>query len=285
MNLKLRPAIEHVRHSVIEDVELKVMRLDSIHPIVGGNKLFKLKYNLQKAKEEKHDTLLTFGGAFSNHIAASAFAGKQNGFKTIGIIRGEEILPLNKTLSTAKENGMQFHFVDREKYRMLRKNPQLIEKDFANCYIIPEGGNNELGIKGCAEILTAVETDFDLIALAVGTGATLIGLAQSLPAHQSIIGISVIKNTKGVEENIQNHLSLLKVSNYQLNADYAFGGYAKSSKELDLFVQQFNIRQSFTIEPIYTGRLFYGLFDLIAKKYFKAGTRILAIHTGGLQYL
>lgn len=277
--------IDEIKINPASEIKLYVLRLDLIHRVVGGNKLFKLKYNLQKAREEKCDTLLTFGGAFSNHIAATALAGKENRFKTIGIIRGEKILPLNKTLQFAQDCGMQLEFVSREVYRELRNNPESLMSIINSklqtvnrkLYFLPEGGSNELAEKGCAEIVNEITIPFDYVCCAVGTGTTVKGIASALNPHQKAIGIPAV-----------NDLSLfnsLQTVNCQLQTDYTFGGYAKTTVELNDFVKKFNSENSFLIEPIYTGKLFYAVLDLIEKGFFEKGKTIVAVHTGGLQYL
>lgn len=277
-------------HLIIEkQTKLSVLREDLVHPLTGGNKWRKLKYNLQLAKDQGHNTLLTFGGAFSNHLVATAVAGKENGFKTIGLVRGEETLPLNKSLQMAVDHGMQLHYLSREQYRIYRNpetHPQL-KTQFGDCYILPEGGSNLLAVKGCSEMLTDANIDFDIVCVAVGTGATLAGIISALKPHQSAIGFCVLKNASQIKTDIENWLteSDIKNSNWSLMAGYHFGGYAKSNHELLNFVDQFSRNNKIPIEPIYTGKLFYGIFDLTKKDFFQSGTKILAIHTGGLQYL
>jgi 1-aminocyclopropane-1-carboxylate deaminase len=272
-------------------VKIFVMREDLVHPILGGNKFRKLKYNLIKAKAENKTTLVTFGGAYSNHIAATAFAGKENGFKTIGIIRGEKTEPLNLTLKRAAACGMKLIYVDRTRYRDKEAalNVALKNHETKNYYIIPEGGNNAEGFKGCAEIVSDIDFDFDYICVPCGTGITLAGIASSLKRHQKAIGISVMKNNPVIVENVKN---LLKQANFQLSTfnfqffdDYHFRGYAKSTSELDEFVKDFTNTNKIEIEPIYTGKMLFGLYDLIKKHHFKNGAVIVAVHTGGLQYL
>lgn len=266
-------------------LKLFVLRLDLIHAVAGGNKLFKLKYNLQKAHEENCDTLLTFGGAFSNHIAATALAGKENGFKTIGIIRGEKVLPLNKTLQFATSCGMQLEFVSRLYYKELRLLPEKIISSLNNkpeainrkFYVLPEGGSNQLAEKGCAEIVDEIKIPFDYICVAVGTGTTLKGIALALKPYQKAIGISVV-----------NDLSLfnnLQTATCQLQTGYTFGGYAKTNQVLIDFIKKFNAENNFGIEPVYTGKLFYAVFDLIEKGFFEKEKTVVVVHTGGLQYL
>jgi 1-aminocyclopropane-1-carboxylate deaminase len=279
--------VESLRHNVIENagVELSVLRLDLLHPIAGGNKVFKLKYNLLRAKEEGKESLLTFGGAYSNHIAATALAGKENGFKTIGIIRGERINPLNKTLRFAEEYGMHLEFVSREDYRNKATEDFLnkLQQQHHDALIIPEGGNNLEGFKGAMEILSDVKTDFDVVCCAVGTGTTLAGITASLKPHQQAMGIAVLRGKEMLERNIGSFLN--SNANSKINCDYSFGGYAKTSIELNDFVNNFTLKTNIQIEPIYTGKMFYAVFDLLEKGYFKAGNKILCIHTGGLQYL
>lgn len=265
-------------------ITLFVKREDTIHPLISGNKYRKLKYNIKEAKKENLATLLTFGGAYSNHIAATAFAGKKEGFKTIGVIRGEELSTKwesNPTLKLAKEHGMQFHFVSREVYR--KKNElgfsnELKEK-FGSFFTIPEGGTNNLAVKGCEEILTGDDSKFDVICSCVGTGGTLAGLSNSVKANQIVLGFPALKG-----DFLKNDIrKFANNENWKLISDYHFGGYAKVNTELISFINNFKKETKIQLDPIYTGKLFYGLLDLISKDYFKKGTRILAIHTGGLQ--
>lgn len=279
--------VEPLKHEVIENagVELSVLRLDLIHPVAGGNKVYKLRYNLVRAKQEEKKSLLTFGGAYSNHIAATALAGKENGFKTIGIIRGERVDPLNNTLRFAEECGMHLQFVARDHYRKKETEDFLnrLQYQYPNAFIIPEGGNNLEGFKGAKEILSNVKTDFDVVCCAVGTGTTLAGITSSLKPHQQAIGIAVLKGEEMLERNVVSFLN--SNANFKINNDYSFGGYAKTTHELNNFVNDFGLKTNVPIEPIYTGKMFYAVFDLLEKGYFKPGTKILCIHTGGLQYL
>ena len=265
-------------------ITLFVKREDTIHPLISGNKYRKLKYNIKEAKKENLATLLTFGGAYSNHIAATAFAGKKEGFKTIGIIRGEELVAKwesNPTLKLAKEHGMEFHFVSRETYRNKNEldfSNELKEK-FGNFFTIPEGGTNNLAVKGCEEILTGDDAKFDVICTCVGTGGTLAGLSNAAKANQRVLGFPALKG-----DFLKNDIrKFANNENWKLISDYHFGGYAKVNAELISFINNFKKETKIQLDPIYTGKLFYGLLDLISKNYFKKGTRILAIHTGGLQ--
>ncbi len=265
-------------------ITLFVKREDTIHPLISGNKYRKLKYNIKEAKKENLATLLTFGGAYSNHIAATAFAGKKEGFKTIGVIRGEELSTKwesNPTLKLAKEHGMEFHFVSRETYRNKNEldfSNELKEK-FGNFFTIPEGGTNNLAVKGCEEILTGDDAKFDVICTCVGTGGTLAGLSNAAKANQRVLGFPALKG-----DFLKNDIrKFANNENWKLISDYHFGGYAKVNAELISFINNFKKETKIQLDPIYTGKLFYGLLDLISKNYFKKGTRILAIHTGGLQ--
>jgi len=281
-----------INFSLLEDpflkknsVEVIVMREDLKHPVTGGNKWRKLKYNIERAKAEKKTTLVTFGGAFSNHIAATAFAGKENGFDTVGIIRGEAIHPLNITLKRAVDCGMKLIYMERTLYRDKAAALQTALKNHSikNYYVIPEGGNNYEGFKGCAEITSAINFDFKYICVPCGTGTTLAGIAFSLKEHQQAIGISVMKNNYSINENVK--LFCNKPSSFTIFHDYHLGGYAKSTAELNDFVKRFAELNKIETEPIYTGKMFFGIYELIKCGFFKKGDVIVAVHTGGMQYL
>ena len=264
-------------------IQLAFKREELLFPGISGNKYRKLKYNIQAAKAAKQHTLLTFGGAFSNHIAAVAYAGKIHGFKTIGIIRGEELAgqPLNPTLERAKLNGMFFHFVSREVYRE-KHRPQFVAKlqeTFGHFYLIPEGGTNALAVKGCAEILQEFDAKYTHICVAVGTGGTLSGLAEAAFEHQEILGFPALKGAF-LQKDICN---FTQQNNWTLFESYHFGGYAKLSPQLVNFANQFRRDTGVVLDPIYTAKIVFGTLDLIAKDYFVSGDHILMIHTGGLQ--
>ena len=264
-------------------IQLAFKREELLFPGISGNKYRKLKYNIQAAKAAKQLTLLTFGGAFSNHIAAVAYAGAVHGFKTIGVIRGEELasLPLNPTLEKAKSHGMSFHFVTREAYRE-KHRPQYVAKlqeAFGHFDLIPEGGTNALAVKGCAEILHALDTKFTHISVAVGTGGTLSGLAEAAFEYQEILGFPALKGAF-LQKDICN---FTQQNNWSLFESYHFGGYAKVTPSLVHFANQFNIDTGVVLDPIYTAKMVFGVMDLIANDYFESGSHILMIHTGGLQ--
>lgn len=266
------------------DISLTIKREDLIHPFVSGNKFRKLKYNLLQAKAENKDTLLTFGGAFSNHIAAVAYAGKEQGFKTIGVIRGDELwdkIEENPTLKFAQENGMQFEFVSREDYRLKNEESfiQKLKDKFGDFYLVPEGGTNELAVKGCEEILTEEDSVFNYVCCAVGTGGTISGLINSSLRNQKILGFPALKG-----DFLTDEIRIFaNKDNWNLISDYHFGGYGKINLELIEFINAFFEKTKVPLDPIYTGKMVFGVIDLIGKNFFPPHSKILLIHTGGLQ--
>lgn len=284
--------IESIPVTEVEDpllsskgVRLLVKREDLIHPHISGNKWRKLKYNILKAREEGKSILLTFGGAFSNHIAAVAFAGKEFGFRTIGLIRGEAVKPLNPTLSFATDCGMELHFIDRESYRM-KQRPEFIgalEKQLGDFYLLPEGGANPLGVKGCEEILDDTDFHYDVVCCACGTGTTLAGIINSVKSSGvKVLGFPALKGAEFLYDDIRQMLNGSSVS-WELCCNYHFGGYAKTTPELMEFIEDFEKRSNIPLEPVYTGKMFFGIFDMVSKGEFPEGTIVLAVHTGGLQ--
>lgn len=275
---------EQVILNGIKDVEVYLKREDAIHPIISGNKYRKLKYNIAFAKAHNYTKLLTFGGAFSNHIIATAAAGKASGLQTIGVIRGEELAKKsihNETLEYAKRCGMQFKFVSREQFRDKTSTDFLngLKAEFGTFYTVPEGGTNDLAVKGCEEILIEADKCFDYVCASVGTGGTLSGLINSSEPNQKILGFSALKGSF-LQEDISK---FAKRNNWELITDYHFGGYAKIKPELITFINQFKAQNNIALDPIYTGKMLYGISELIKKGVFAKGTKILAIHTGGLQ--
>lgn len=266
------------------NISLFIKREDLIHPFVSGNKFRKLKYNLLQAKAGNKETVLTFGGAFSNHIAAVAYAGKEQGFKTIGIIRGDELsdkIEENPTLKFAQQNGMEFEFVSREEYRLKNETSYIgnLQQKFGNFYLVPEGGTNELAVKGCEEILTKEDAVFNYVCCAVGTGGTISGLINSALPNQKILGFPALKG-----DFLTDEIRIFaKQDNWDLISDYHFGGYGKISLELIEFINTFLEENKVPLDPIYTGKMVFGVIDLIHKNYFPANSKILLIHTGGLQ--
>lgn len=267
-------------------IELYIKREDVLHDEISGNKFRKLKYNLDEAKRQGKSRLMTFGGAYSNHIAAVAAAGRDYGFETIGVIRGDELAlkyQENPTLKKAMQDGMQFYFATRTQYRD-KMNVVFLEKlqqQFGDFYVIPEGGTNQLAVKGCEEILTEEDEVFDFICCAVGTGGTISGIINSLQTHQKALGFPALKGNF-LYDDIRPYV---KNQQWDLILDYHFGGYAKVSDELRLFIKEFNQKYLITLEPIYTGKMVFGVLDLISKGKFPEKSKVLIIHTGGLQGL
>ena len=272
-----------------KNVQLFVKREDQIHKQVSGNKFRKLKYNLLEAKSKGFEKLLTFGGAYSNHILATAVAAKLSDFESIGVIRGDELgknvektLSQNETLRQASDHGMKFVFVSRDQYRE-KMNPEFINslKDQqGDFYLIPEGGTNDLAVKGCEEILTNQDAQFDYICCCVGTGGTISGLIKSAENHQKVLGFPALKG-----DFLRNEILefIRSNKNWELLTDYHFGGYGKYSEELIGFINGFQKTTSIPLDPIYTGKMMYGILDMVEKSLFPKGSKILAIHTGGLQ--
>jgi 1-aminocyclopropane-1-carboxylate deaminase len=276
---------QHIPTQVIEylGVNISIKRLDLVHAHISGNKFFKLKYNLQAALQQGYTQVLTFGGAYSNHIAATAFAAQYFGLNSIGIIRGLELQDkaLNPTLSTAQHFGMQLAFISRQDYRQKDQAEFLsaLHLQYPNTYIIPEGGTNPLAIQGCKEILSKADQAFDLICCAVGTGGTITGLIEASLPHQQILGFSALKGdflTQDVAQMTQKH-------NWSITDEFCCGGYAKTEPKLLHFIQDFENRYHIPLEQIYTGKMLYGIFQMIERGEIHQGQKILVIHSGGLQ--
>lgn len=267
------------------EAEIFILHEDEIHPEISGNKFRKLKYNLEEFSKGNYNAVLTFGGAYSNHIRAVAAAGKEFKFRTIGIIRGEEIeskINENPTLSFAQSCGMQFKFISREQYRN-KTDPGFSDKlkaDFGNVYILPEGGTNPLAVKGCEEILGTHTREFDLVCCPVGTGGTISGLINSCEENQKIIGFPALKDSGFLKDEIKKYTSR---SNWVITENFHFGGYAKITNELLDFINGFKNEFNVTLDPVYTGKMMFGIMTLLHENHFTKGTKILAVHTGGLQ--
>ncbi|KGO94334.1 1-aminocyclopropane-1-carboxylate deaminase/D-cysteine desulfhydrase [Flavobacterium subsaxonicum] len=266
------------------NITLTVKREDLLHPHISGNKFRKLKYNILQAKAEGKTALLTFGGAFSNHIAATAAAGKEYNFATIGIIRGEELahkIADNPTLTFAQQCGMQLHFITREAYKN-KTEPDFIAnliQQFGDFYLLPEGGTNDLAVKGCEEILDANDANFTHVCCAVGTGGTIAGIINSAAEGQKVLGFPALKGA-GLLNDI---CKFAPKGNWELVEDYHFGGYGKVTEELILFINDFYVKTGILLDPVYTAKLFFGVIDLVNKGWFAPNSNILLIHTGGLQ--
>ncbi len=280
--------IQEIKSQLFEQARVRVLvkREDLNHAFVSGNKWWKLKYNVEEAVDQEHQTLLTFGGAYSNHIYATAAAAKELGLKSIGIIRGEETLPLNNTLVFAETCGMRLHYEPREEYRHKTENDFLnkLRDRFGDFYLIPEGGTNELAVKGVAEFGSSLinEIDFDYLCLPVGTGGTMAGLVQAFRGRKNILGFSVLKGGAFLNDEIKKWTDH-SFDNWKIIEDYHFGGYAKTTHELLKFMTEAEEQFQLPLDQVYTAKMLYGLFDMIKKGHFKAGATILILHTGGLQ--
>lgn len=276
-----------------QGVRLLLWRDDLAHPDLPGNKARKLKYNLRAARAQGHHTLLTFGGAFSNHLAAVATAGRLLGFNTIGLVRGDVPAAgaaLNPTLTQAAADGMVLHYLDRSTYRRRAEQEFLaeVQAQFGPAYVLPEGGTNALALPGCAELAGEIraQVGFDALAVAVGTGGTLAGLLTGLRGHEQAVGVPALKNGGFLRAEIDalTQTAAGRVfTNYSLQTDYHFGGYAKCSAELLAFIGQFRQRHGVLLDPIYTSKMLFGVLDLIRQGHFARGSTVVAIHTGGQQ--
>jgi len=278
--------IENIYFNSKTGISIDLKREDEIHPFISGNKFRKLKYNIKEAISQNKTALLTYGGAFSNHIFATAAAAKLYGLQSIGIIRGDELAKLEKedklnpTLNYAKRLGMKLHFVDRSTYQLKESQEQQDKyvEQFGNVYIIPEGGTNNLAVKGCEEILTKSDKTYDIITCCVGTGGTLAGLINASFEHQTLYGFSALKGHQ--HQEIENYT---RKNNWKIFEDDTFGGYAKTNRELIEFINRFFRFTSVKLDPIYTGKMLFRLFEMLKNNTISPHTKILAIHSGGLQ--
>ncbi len=271
-------------------IRLLIKREDQNHPSVSGNKWWKLKYNLDEAIRSGHHTLLTFGGAYSNHIYAVAAAAHELGLKSIGIIRGEENLPRNHTLAFARDHGMILQYISRELYRQKNDDAFItkLHDQFGGFYLLPEGGTNDLALKGCSEFATQIkaQSEFDYLCLPVGTGGTMAGMIAGLKGGHNIIGFSVLKNGTYLQEEVSGLLKNFSppaYANWQIEMEYHFGGYAKKTRALDDFISFMWGKHHLPLEPVYTGKMMFGVYDMMLKGRFNASSTVMILHTGGLQ--
>jgi len=266
-------------------VRLILKRDDLIHPELPGNKWRKLKYNLAAAAEQGHRTLLTFGGAYSNHIRATAAAGHYLGFATIGVIRGEPHLPLNPSLAYAVSRGMQLTYLDRKTYRA-KDTPEVLwalRRQWGEFYLLPEGGSNELAVRGCAELPGELETPFDVICCPCGTGGTLAGIAAALTPGRQAMGFSALKGGQFLTdevERLQRRAFGDSTGNWRIECGFHFGGFAKKTPPLDTFIADFSARHQITLDWVYVAKMMFGVFSLAQSGAFPRGTRIVAVITG-----
>jgi len=275
--------------STDSSISVKVLRLDKIHPVVSGNKYFKLKYNIFEAKNRCSEKILSFGGAYSNHIRALAFTAMKEGVRAIAVIRGEELNPSNYSLKYAASCGMEFRFVTRQEYRLRNNHDFLnsLREKFGDFYLVPEGGSNSLAVKGCAEIIDYIDEDFDYLAVSCGSGGTAAGLLEGLSGHKKLLIFPALKRFEFLSDDIRklNYSYNKRIfSNYEFVPGYDFGGYAKKKQELTEFIEAFEKRSGIPLDFVYTGKLFYGINEEIKKGRFRPGDRIVIIHTGGYFY-
>ncbi|MEO1253567.1 MAG: pyridoxal-phosphate dependent enzyme [Bacteroidota bacterium] len=285
--VSLPTPIQKITHPLLKEknIHVWVKRDDLIHEEIMGNKWRKLKYNLNQMRVNGQDKLVTMGGAFSNHIAATAAASKEFKFEAVGLIRGEELNEnSNPTLKKATQSGMSFQFLDRVTFKNLRENPEKVKEQFPNHYFLPEGGTNKLAIKGCEEVLSEIDFDFDLLVTPIGTGGTFCGLLSGLEASKHLIGVSTLKGSF-IYNEMEEMLKTYKISkkNYSILEHYHFGGYGKFTSKLIDFINWFKENFEIQLEPIYTGKSFFAVWDMIKNNKFEKNIKIVLLHTGGIQ--
>lgn len=285
---RLPSPLEAISHPLLRqyDVQLWCKRDDLIHPTISGNKWRKLKYQLQHAREQGMQHLLSFGGAYSNHIHALAAAGSQSGLRTTGIIRGEAEAVSNSTLSAAKGWGMDLIFVDRQSYRRRQDPDWLAQFTASDTLIVPEGGSSPLAIPGVAELVDEVPFSPDLWVLPCASGGTLAGLIAGKRDREQILAIAVLKGANFIADEVcRLHPAAASTPGWQIALDHHDGGYAKFSPALWQWVQDFSAETGLPLEPIYSGKAMWGLFRELAAGRIPRGSKIVFIHTGGMQGL
>lgn len=265
-------------------IKLWMKRDDLLHPVISGNKWRKLKYILDHALSLGADTIISMGGAYSNHLHALSYVGKVLGLRTIGLVRGEQPEVLTPTLQDMKNWGMELKFVSRTDYRLLRqyRNWQDLPNLKPRQYWLPEGGAQALALKGVAELVSEIEMPCDILCVPCGTGTTLAGLIEAVPEQVTVLGFAALKNAGFLTAEVEAMLSRPR-NNWRIDLDYHFGGFAKTNAGLSAFIDDFELKTTIPLEPVYTGKMMYAIYDLIGKHYFKPGQRIIALHTGGLQ--
>ena len=283
MDWSLSHVVQNEFITQINGISLTIKREDQLHPMISGNKFRKLKYNLSSYDALKFSGVVTFGGAYSNHLVATAAAGKRMGVPTHGFVRGEELefKERNPSLLFCEQEGMQLHFLTRADYRLKDKAPKVqafLKQD--NYFLLPEGGTNPLAIKGCTEILTPSDKVFDTICCSVGTGGTFLGLLASASSHQHLVGFQAVNDS-----NVSDWIAEKAIDSraYTLSRDHLYGGYGKASDALVEFINTFYKEYQILLDPLYTGKLLFGIFALIKQKQWRWGKEVLIIHTGGIQ--
>lgn len=269
---------------VEKNIELSMLRLDEIHDVISGNKFYKLIYFLEEAAMSSHKTVITFGGAYSNHLAATAYACEEAGINCIGIVRGEKPLLLSPTLLFCKNLGMRLEFISRTQFKSIADESFIaeLEKQYGNHILIPEGGFSEKGARGASLITQYFKETYSHVCLAVGTATTFAGILSGVGNKSKLIGIDILKNRNDIEERLQ-FLKAGAYANYEIVNDYHFGGYAKNTTELLQFMNDFYQKHTIPLDFVYTGKMMFGVYDLLSKNYFPKGSKILCLHTGGLQ--
>ncbi len=262
-------------------IELWLKRDDLLHSIISGNKWRKLKYILDHALSLNANTIISMGGAYSNHLHALAYVGKVLGLKTIGFIRGERAESLTPTLLDMQQWGMELRFVSRSEYRLLRQYKQLPDLQ-THQYWLPEGGAEALALQGVAELVHEIDMTYDLLCVPCGTGTTLAGLVNAVADNVTVMGFAALKHAEFLNHDV-NALLPVHRDNWQINQNYHFGGFAKTNAELLAFIKQFEKDTQIPLEPVYTGKMLYAIYDLIKNRVFQPNQRIIAVHTGGLQ--
>lgn len=287
------PLLEVIDDPILRarNIDLRILRLDKIHPQISGNKWYKLKYNLLAARAQSQDTVLSFGGAYSNHLVALAAASNASALRSIGVVRGDEPRLLNPNLQFAQQQGMTLHFLSRSDYRD-RADPAFIrelERQFGPFYLIPEGGSNLLGVKGCAEIADHLHwrgvAAPHYVFLPCGTAATLAGLVSSAASDCEVIGVSVLKGKDTLSPQVDtwlNQLACARERRWSIKTQFHHGGYGKTSVALNQFIDAFIERTGIPLEPIYSGKMMWGLYQMIESGEIAQGAEIIALHTGGL---
>lgn len=269
-------------HDFFPGVPVSMLRLDALHPVVSGNKWFKLKYTIQEALALNCRTLLSFGGAYSNHLIALAAAAQHAGLHSVGVVRG--LVPLNDVLRRCQDYGMSLHFIDREAYRH-KDHPEFLQdigRRFPDAYLVPEGGAGQAGRKGAGEISRWIDGSYTHILLSVGTGTTFAGLRNALPAIQHMMGFAPMKGGTYLADEIRIHLLRQQDANWSLTDRFAFGGFGKITEPLAVFMRHFHEQYGFALDRVYTAKMMFGLRQLLEEKTFPEGARLLCIHTGGL---
>ena len=266
-----------------KNVRLFIKREDLTHPEISGNKYWKMFYNVKKylEKEVSERKIITFGGAFSNHIAAAAALGREFGIEALGIIRGNELensWQENPTLSLAHKNGMTFRFVTREVYRDKETLMKNLQEEFPESLVVPEGGTNENAVEGIQFMLTEETQDFDYLCSAIGTGGTVSGIAKFAKPHQKVLGFKAVK-----DDSLESRISKLSGKQNFTLFDASDGGFGKIIDENVRFINEFYQKFGIVLEPVYTGKMLRKIFELIEENYFPENSKILAFHTGGLQ--